>query len=246
MGPLRLALQYLLSVLFIVQMYLVMAIFAVVFLPWALVSPAGAFSACHNYTRWVAFSARWLLGLRCEVRGEVPQDPVVVAAKHQSFLDILMIFGALPRPFFIMKKELIWAPILGWYALRLGCIPVDRGKRGQAIKTMLARVASGKVQGGQLVIFPQGTRVAPGASKPYKIGIGALYKDLGQDCVPVATNVGVFWPRHGILRQPGTAVVEFLPRVPAGLPVEEFMTRIETAIETRTDALLVEAGHHKE
>ncbi len=246
MGPLRLGLQYLLSVLFIVQMYLVMALFAVVFLPWAILSPAGARAACHHYTRWVAFSARWMLGLRCEIRGEIPQDPVLIAAKHQSFLDILLIFGALPRPFFIMKRELIYAPILGQYALRLGCIPVDRGKRGQAIKKMLANVASGRTEGGQLVIFPQGTRVAPGDHKPYKIGIGALYQQLGQDCVPVATNVGVFWPRHGLLRKPGIAVVEFLPRVPAGQPVDAFMAQIETAIESRTDALLAEAGHRKD
>lgn len=240
MGLIRLALQYLLSLVFIVQMYLVMAIFAVVFLPWALMSPDGARAACHNYTRWVAFSARWLIGLRCEIRGEVPQYPVLVAAKHQSFLDILMIFGALPRPFFIMKKELVWAPILGWYALRLGCIPVDRGKRGQAIKAMLARVAAGEAQGGQLVIFPQGTRVAPGAKKPYKVGIAALYQDLGQDCVPVATNVGVFWPRHGILRKPGVAVVEFLPAIPAGQANAAFMEQLEHAVETGTDRLLAE------
>lgn len=241
MGPLRLALQYLLSVIFIVQMYLAMAVLALVFLPWMIVSPAGAFAACHAYCRWIRISAHWIVGLKTEVRGTPPTDPVIVAAKHQSFLDILLIFGAMPRPRFIMKRELIWMPILGQYALRLGCIPVNRGKRGAAIKKMVADVASGRDKGGQLVIYAQGTRVAPGEKKPYKIGIGALYKELGQDCVPVATNVGVFWPRHGILRKPGVAVVDFLPRIPAGLPLQEFMTELETVVEDRSDALLLEA-----
>lgn len=242
MGPMRLALQYVMSAIFIVQMYLMMAVMAVVFLPWALISPAGAFAACHSYCRWVRFTARWLIGLRTEIRGVPPRDVVLVAAKHQSFLDILLIFSAMPRPRFIMKRELIWTPILGQYALRLGCIPVNRGKRGAAIKQMIADVASGKDKGGQLAIYAQGTRVAPGVKAPYKIGIGALYKELGQDCVPVATNVGVFWPRHGILRKPGVAVVDFLPRIPAGKPLAEFMAELEAAIETRSDDLLAEAG----
>ena len=242
MGPLRLALQYVLSLIFIVQMYLAMAVMAVIFLPWALISPSGAFAACHSYCVWVRWTARWLIGLKSEIRGTPPKDVVLVAAKHQSFFDILLIFGAMPRPRFIMKRELIWTPILGQYALRLGCIAVDRGKRGAAIKKMIAAVASGKDKGGQLAIYAQGTRVAPGVKAPYKIGIGALYKELGQDCVPVATNVGVFWPRHGILRKPGVAVVDFLPRIPAGKPLPEFMKELETAVETRSDELMAEAG----
>lgn len=245
MGPLRLALQYLLSLIFIVQMYVALAVIGLLFLPWALFSSTGAYAACHSYCRWVRFTARWLVGLKTEVRGTPPEDMVLVAAKHQSFLDILVIFSAMPRTRFIMKRELIYAPVVGQYGLRIGCIPVDRGKRGAAIKKMLSDVDSGRDKGGQLTIFAQGTRVAPGEKKPYKIGPGAIYKELGQDCVPVATNVGVFWPRHSILRKPGVAVVDFLPRIPAGKPIQEFMAELENVIETRSDALLVEAGFHK-
>lgn len=238
----RYALQWILSLLFIIQMYLAMAVLAVVFTPFVLFTRNAAFAAVHAYCRWVRFSARWMVGLRSEVRGTPPRDEVLVAAKHQSFFDIILLTSALPRPKFIMKRELIWAPILGQYALRIGCVPVDRGKRGAAIRKMVADVAAGRQAPGQLIIYPQGTRVAPGVSRPYKAGTGVLYTELGQDCVPAATNVGVFWPRRGIYRKPGLAVVEFLPRISAGKPPREFMEELETAVETASDRLMAEAG----
>jgi 1-acyl-sn-glycerol-3-phosphate acyltransferase len=238
----RRILQFPLSLLFIVQMYAAMAILAVVFTPFAIFSRGAAYRACHTYCRWVRFTARWMVGLHSEIRGTVPTGEVLVAAKHQSFFDILLIFGALPRAKFIMKRELVYAPILGQYALRIGCIPVDRGKRGQAIAKMKADVAAGAADPGQLMIYPQGTRVAPGAYLPYKVGTGLLYEQLGQPCIPAATNVGVFWPKRGILRRPGIAVVEFLPAMAPGLPVTDFMAALEQTIETASNRLMAEAG----
>ena len=237
----RHAVQWLLSLLFIVQMYLAMAVIGLVYLPYAIASPDGALAACKAFCRWTILSLRVLTGLRCEVRGEVPRGEVLIAAKHQSFLDIILIFGAVPRGRFIMKRELVYAPILGQFALRLGCVPVDRGKRGQAITRMMAAVASGAQRAGQLIIYPQGTRVAPGAYLPYKVGTAALYTQLGQACVPVATNVGLFWPKRGILRRPGLAVVEFLPPIAAGLVREPFMARLEEEVEDASDRLMREA-----
>ena len=237
-----LAIRWILSLIFNVQMYLAMAVLAVVFAPWALFSREGAFAACHAFCRWIIFTARILLGLKVEVRGTPPQDEVIVAAKHQSFFDILVIFHAIPRGKFIMKRELIYTPFLGQYAMRIGCVFVDRGKRGAAITKMKADVARSAADPGQLVIYPQGTRVPPGEDRPYKVGSGLLYDQLGQPCVPVATNIGVFWPKRSILRKPGTCVVDFLPRIEPGLPVPEFMKRLEHDIETTSNALLVEAG----
>ena len=234
--------QWLLSLIFIVQMYLAMAVVAVVYFPYALLHRDGAVAACHAYCRWVCFSLRVICGLKTEVRGEVPQGQVLIAPKHQSFLDIIMIYGALPRGKFVMKAILGWAPFLGWYAKRIGCIFVNRGKRGAANIKMLADVRSGAAQPGQLIIYPQGTRVAPGVSRPYKIGTAALYSQLKQPCVPVGANVGVFWPKRGILRHRGTAVVEFLEPIPAGLTNEAFMRELESRVEASSDALLVEAG----
>jgi 1-acyl-sn-glycerol-3-phosphate acyltransferase len=238
----RKLLQWPLSLIFIVQMYVAMAVIGLIFLPWALFSRTGAFAACKTYCRWVFFTLRLLCGIRCEVRGLPPTDEVVIAAKHQSFLDIMMIFDAVPRGKFIMKRELIYAPVIGQYALRIGCVPVNRGKRGQAIAQMKADVAAGAAYPGQLIIYPQGTRIAPGVKAGYKVGTGLLYEQLGQPCVPVAANVGVVWPKRGILRKPGLAVVEFLPAIAPGLAVADFMARLETEIEGASDRLLAEAG----
>ena len=238
----RKILQWPLSLIFVVQMYLAMAVIALVWAPWALFSRDGAYSACKSYSRWVFLTLRILCGVRCEVRGTPPAGEALVAAKHQSFLDIMMIFVAVPRGKFIMKRELMYAPFLGQYARRLGCVPVNRGKRGQAIAKMKADVAAGAADPGQLIIYSQGTRVAPGVKVPYKVGTGLLYEQLGQPCVPVATNVGVFWPKRGILRKPGVAVVEFLPAIAPGLPVADFMARLEAEVEGASDRLLEEAG----
>jgi 1-acyl-sn-glycerol-3-phosphate acyltransferase len=236
------ALQWVRSVLFIVQMYVAMPVLAIVFTPFAIFSRPAAYTAMHAYCRWVRWTASWMVGLKSEVRGTPPTDEVLVTAKHHSFFDIIMLFGAMPRAKFIMKKELKWAPILGWYALRIGCVPVDRGKRGQAITAMMAAVQEGRQDPGQLIIYPEGTRTAPGAPPAYKVGSAVLYAQLGQDCVPAATNVGAFWPRHSFYRKPGLAVVEFLPRIAPGLTNAEFMAELESRIETATDRLLAEAG----
>ncbi|WP_272004019.1 lysophospholipid acyltransferase family protein [Roseovarius sp. ZX-A-9] len=236
------AVQWLRSLVFVVQMYAMMLILGIVFFPWAAFSRRGALIACKTFCKWVCWSARWMVGLRTEVRGPVPQDEVLIAAKHQSFLDIIMIFAAVPAGKFIMKRELMYAPILGQYALRIGCVPVDRGKRSLAIKKMVGDVARGTQLPGQLIIYSQGTRIAPGVKAPYKVGTSVLYQELGQDCVPAATNVGVFWPRRGFYRKPGLAVVEFLPRIPAGLDKATLMERLEREVEAASDALLDEAG----
>ncbi|MBC7139888.1 MAG: 1-acyl-sn-glycerol-3-phosphate acyltransferase [Defluviimonas sp.] len=237
------ALQWLRSLLFVAQIYPMMALMALWFTPQVPFRREAAHDAVHCWCRWVRWSARWMLGLRSEVRGEVPTGEVLIAAKHQSFFDIILIVSAVPRPRFIMKKELLRVPILGWYAVKIGCVPVDRGKRGRAIAKMLADVRSGAAEPGQLIIYPQGTRVAPGAYLPYKAGTGILYEQTGLPCVPAGTNVGLFWPRKGILRKPGLAVVEFLPVIAPGKPMPEFMAELETSVEASSGRLMAEAGY---
>ncbi len=234
------------SFLHIVQMYIALAVICIAYIPYAIYSPAGAHACCHAYSRWVIWTLNWMVGLKVEVRGTPPTDEVMVAAKHQSFLDVMAIYEAIPRGKFIMKRILMYAPFVGQYGLRVGCIPVDRGKRGVAIKKMLEDVRTGKLQGGQLIIYPQGTRIAPGVVAPYKKGTGALYAQMGQPCVPVATNIGMFWPKKGVTRKPGVAVVEFLPRIEAGLDQKDFMARLEDQIETASEALLDEAGFQRD
>lgn len=235
-------LQWVRSILYILQATVAMPIIGLGFAPWAMFSKTGAYTACKTYAAWCMWTARWMIGLRCEVRGQVPQGEVLIAAKHQSFLDIMMIFHALPRAKFIMKREILWTPVIGQYTKRMEMIAVDRGKRGKAISKMIADVEAGRLEPGQIVIYSQGTRVAPGTHVPYKVGSAALYEQLGQPCVPAATNAGYFWPRRGLYRRPGLAVVEFLEPLAPGLAKGEFMKELEARVEAASDALLQEGG----
>ena len=230
------------SLVFDAVLYGLMLVMGILCAPMAIWSADGANAAIKAYCRAALWSLRVICGLRVEVRGTVPTGDVIVCAKHQSFLDILILSATLPRVSFIMKRELRWAPILGLYALRIGSTPVARGQRSRAMKEMVAHAGKGTGRPRQLVIYPQGTRVAPGAVMPYKVGAGVLYDRFGKPCVPAATNVGVFWGRHSLYRRPGLAVLEFLEPIPPGLPVAEFMARVEEVVETRSNALMREAG----
>ena len=224
-------------------MYVLMAVMGILFAPAAIYSRGGAYWAIKVYCRTVFWVLRILCGLKVEFRGEVPQGEVIVASKHMSFLDVMMHAYALPRVKFVMKRQLRYAPILGLYGMRIGSAPVARGKKGGAVRKLVRDVENDKKNAGQLVIYPQGTRVLPGSDKPYKVGAGVLYTRMGQDCVPAATNTGVFWARRSPYRYPGTAVVEYLPMIERGLKLDEFMKRLEDVVETRSNALMREAGY---
>lgn len=235
-------LQWLRELAFSVQMYVMMFVIGLLFAPWAIFSKTGARACCKTYSRWIFWTARWMVGIRCEVRGTPPQGEVLIAAKHQSFLDIMMIFTALPTAKFIMKKEILRTPVIGQYAKLLDCVAVDRGKRGAAIEKMVRDVEAGRQEAGQLIIYAQGTRVAPGVKADYKVGTGVLYEQLNQTVAPVATNVGVLWPRKGMTRRSGVAVVEFLEPIEPGLDRKEFMDVLEQRVEARSNELMREAG----
>ncbi len=235
-------LQWIRSILFIIQATIMLPVIGLLWSPWAMFSKRGAYSACHAYAGWVIWSAGWMINLQCEVRGTPPEGAAIVPSKHQSFLDILVIFHALPSAKFVMKNQLRWSPVLGQYATKMQMVFVDRGKRGAAITKMLADVDAGERDAGQLVIYPQGTRSPPGTKMPYKVGTAVLYEQLGQPCYPVATNAGVFWPRRGLYRRPGVAVVEFLPAIEPGMARNAFVAKLEQQIETASDKLLEETG----
>ncbi len=231
------------SLLFDALFLTLMLVMGILCAPAAAWSRDGAIWSVKTYSRISLWLLRMVCGLKTEVRGPVPDFPCLVASKHQSFLDILIHVSVLPRPRFIMKQELKWAPILGLYAMRIGSTPVNRGARAAAVKDMVAGAEkSESAMRGQLVIYPQGTRVAPGAARPYKVGAGVLYQRFKVPCVPAATNAGVFWGRKSFFRRSGLAVVEYLDTVPAGVATDEFMRRIEIEVEAASNRLMEEAG----
>ncbi len=235
------AIQWLRSLIFAAQMYLMMPLMALVFVPFAIFDRKVVYTFVKTYARYCRWSLGWIAGVKTEVRGEVPTDACLIASKHQSFLDVILIISVAWQPRVIIKRELHYLPVFRFFGSRMGNVPVNRGTRGKAITKMKADVESGKNLPGQLLIYPQGTRIAPGVKAPYKIGTGLLYEQTEMDCVPAATNVGVFWPKRGVYRKQGLAVLEFLPRIKAGKPRDEFMAEMEQVIEVASDRLIAEA-----
>jgi len=188
----------------------------------------------------------WLLrvvaGTRVELRGleKIPPGALLVAAKHQSVWEAFTLLTLFDDPAYIFKRELQWIPVFGWYAWKSRMIPVDRGARGGAMAGMIARARAEFSRGRQIIIFPEGTRTAPGAPPAYKSGVAQIYAACGVPCLPVALNSGLYWPRRKFLRYPGTIVLEVLDPVPPGLERAEFATRLEREIEEATGRLVAE------
>jgi len=192
----------------------------------------------------------WMLRVVCGTRFEVRglerlaggrlAGPLIVAAKHQSIFETFALLRLFEDFTFIVKRELMWIPMFGWCMAKGRMIPVDRSAGSQALSRMTAR-AREEIRGGrQLVIFPEGTRRAPGAAPRYKYGVAHLYDQIGVPCIPVALNSGVFWPRRAFLRLPGTIVVEFLDPIPPGLDKDAFFSRLQNDIESATARLVAE------
>lgn len=188
----------------------------------------------------------WLLrvvcGIKVEYRGleKIPRGALLVASKHQSLWETFALLWLFSDPAFIIKRELQWLPFFGWYAMKAGMIPVDRGRRGQALADMTERARAELGRSRQIVIFPEGTRRAAGAEPSYKYGIAHLYGETGMPCLPIALNSGLFWPRRSFMRYPGTIVAEVLDPIPPGLDKAEFAARLQQDIEAATARLIAE------
>lgn len=200
--------------------------------------------AAQVWTKGILTLARWVVGLRYEVRGleNIPPDGgCIVAAKHQSAWDTFLFHGVLPDPVYILKKELLAIPFIGWYMRKGAMIGVDRSAGAKAMRHMIAGAQAAAAEGRQLVIFPEGTRTPPGDSRPYKPGIMALYGRMDRPVVPVALNSGWFWARQSFIKYPGTIVVEFLPPIAPGLDRHAFMDGLHQRIEDACARLNEEA-----
>jgi 1-acyl-sn-glycerol-3-phosphate acyltransferase len=189
----------------------------------------------------------WLLtlvaGTRLEVRGRehLPAGAALIASKHQSAWDTFGLIPLLHDPALVSKAELARIPVYGWSLRKFGMILVPREKRAVALRQLLRDAKERAADGRHILIFPEGSRMAPGAPPDYKSGVQALYEALDLPCVPVALNTGVFWPRRSFLRRPGTMIVEFLPPLPTNLPRQEFKRELQERIETATARLVAEA-----
>lgn len=228
--------------------------FSVTFYAWSLFMVVLFLPALLGPARWIVWGQRiwakgnlWLLkiltGVGLEVRGRerIPEGPVIIASKHQSAWDTFAYHVLLDDPAIVLKKELLSIPIYGAYCRKTEMIAVDRKGSTSALRSMLRAGRNAIAKGRPVVIFPEGTRSAPGQSQPYQPGVAAFYRDLKVPVVPVALNSGLFWPRRKFVRYPGTIVIEFLEPIEPGLDRKQFSAELERRIETGARNLITEA-----
>lgn len=230
------------AAVFLCLIYLLIPVWGLLFFLPSMLSYRMVLWTMKSYVVIAFFLLRVFCGTRCEFRGQLPNHRCIVAAKHQSFLDVMMLMLWVPEPRFVMKRTVMYVPILGLYAIRLGCIPIDRGKRGEAMRSIIEGSRKGRAASGQIIIFPQGTRTAPGSDVPYKGGVAKLYQETRLPLSLVAVNTGWFWPRTGLRRSPGLAVADFFGAIQAGLPTQQVFEDLRSQIEGRSQELAQEAA----
>ena len=230
------------SYLFALAFYVTTALFLVLG-SWLLLGPRRwAMAGLKLHAIVSVWLLRVIAGTRLEVRGreKLPKGAYLVVSKHQSAWDTFGLVPLFRDPAIVLKDELKWIPFYGWFCVKFEHILVKRDKAAKALKQMIADAQSRAAQGREIVIFPEGTRQAPGAPPDYKPGYVALYEALELPCVPLALNSGLFWPRRQLVRHPGTIVVEFLDPIPAGLPRKEFRAILEARLEAASQRLVEE------
>ncbi|MEW9613773.1 1-acyl-sn-glycerol-3-phosphate acyltransferase [Shinella sp. S4-D37] len=234
------------SVLFNALFYLNLIAQMIVMTPaYFLLPRKKAYVIAKNWAR----SNHWLfdkvVGTTFEIQGleNIPADGrYIFAPKHQSFWDAYALLPWLDDPFYILKRELTWIPLFGWYLKKQRMVPVDRSARGKVMAAVMQRTKDEMNSGRQLIIYPEGTRRPPGAPPEYKYGIARLYRDLQVPVVPVVMHPGLFWPRRKFIRYPGHFKVRILPAIGPGMDPDAFLAHLVEVMETASDRLLVETA----
>jgi 1-acyl-sn-glycerol-3-phosphate acyltransferase len=236
------------SVIFNVLFYLTLVIYLAAALPTVLLPRRYLFAVARAWARTNLWLLRVVCGIKAEFRGleRIPRGGAIIASKHQSVWETFALVPYVDDFTFILKRELMWIPLFGWYLRKAQMIPVNRGARGPALAAMTERAKAEVQRGRQIIIFPEGTRRPPGAEPQYKFGVAHLYAETGAPCVPVALNSGLFWPRRSLRRFPGTVVVQICDPIAPGLDKPVFIAQLQEAIETASAKLLEEGKRELE
>jgi len=231
------------AILFYLLFYLWTLVYGILVIPFLVAPRRLCVAIARVWDRGAMALVRDVAGIGFEIRGgsNIPRHPAVIAVKHQSAFETLALPIILDCPALVVKRELFWIPIFGWYLARVGNIGIDRGAGPTALRAIVRRAREELAKGRHVVIFPEGTRVAPGARRDYGPGVAALYSMLDVAVVPVALNSGLFWGRRHLAKRPGTVTIEFLPAIPPGLPRQQFMAELRRAIDEGSDRLVAEA-----
>jgi 1-acyl-sn-glycerol-3-phosphate acyltransferase len=199
--------------------------------------------AIRLYTRRMLWAMRWIAGVKVELKGRerLPAGAFIVAAKHHSWGDGFVMFANIDNLAFVTGDHLERIPLLRGLLKKLGAIVVDSCGGPEARKALSESAAAAHAEGRRILIYPEGHLAKPGERFRYRSGVFYMQRDFDLPVVPVATNLGLFWRQQEFKKTPGTATVEFLDPIPPGLSRGEFLTRLETVVEARTQALIAHA-----
>jgi len=197
----------------------------------------------RRYVRRMVQAMRLLAGIRVEVRGRerLPAGAFIVAAKHQSWGDGFSVYNEFEDLAFVTGDHLEKFPLMSTVLTKLGAIVVNNCGGREARDSLKQRGADAHRAGRRILIYPEGNLARVGEKFRYRSGVWHMYRDFDMPVVPVATNLGLFWPQEAFEKRPGTATIEFLDPIPTGLPKDEFMARLEAMVEARTAELVAQA-----
>jgi 1-acyl-sn-glycerol-3-phosphate acyltransferase len=193
------------------------------------VSPQHAYGIVLLWARLQVVAARVLCGIRFSVTGQehLPQGAALIASQHQSTFDTMIWVLLVPRCSYVLKQELARLPLFGGLVKPSGMISVDREAGGAAMRGLMRDGKRAAADGRQIVIFPEGTRAAPGSVLPIQPGVAALATSTGLPVIPVATDSGRLWGRRAFRKLPGVIRIAILPPLPRRLPRAELLQRLE-------------------
>lgn len=228
------------SILFVTLLYGSMLVLGILWLPAVLLPRSVTIFGIRLWAKIAVWGMRVICGAKTEFVGleNLPNEPVLIASKHQSMMDTLLPFLILKEPCFILKRELMWYPIFGLYAWKSDMIAIDRAGAVKTLKNMTAQAKTKAHEKRSIVIFPEGTRAAPGTPTDVKPGIALLYRELDIPCMPVAVTTGTCWPAKGVRRYPGTMKMAIGPAIESGLSKKAFMTELKDRLDTSSNELL--------
>jgi 1-acyl-sn-glycerol-3-phosphate acyltransferase len=232
------------SALFNLLFYATMIVLMVVGLPALLFGRKAILALARTWSRFSLWLLKVVCGTSAEFRGleNIPKGACIIAPKHQSFWETFALILYFDDFAYVLKRELTFIPVFGWYLQRAGQIAINRATARTALRQLVVKAKVLFAEGRQLFLFPEGTRRAPGAPPAYKAGVAYLYEKTRVPCLPVALNSGLFWPRRSFLRFPGTIIVEFLPVIAPGMKRDAFLRKLQWRIESATDRLIAEAA----
>ena len=176
--------------------------------------------------RWLT---RHVLGIVTHIEGAIPDGPHLIAVKHQAMYETLEMVRLTHLPVIVIKKQLVDIPLFGFMTRRYGVIPIERSAGAKALRSLLTEAKLAVASGRAVMIFPEGTRVAPGQTPPLRSGFAGLYRALGLPVVPVAVDSGKLWGR-GLIKRSGTVTFRISETIPAGLKRDEVEARVHAAI----------------